>query len=121
MKRLTREQLQSRKDRAVRFLRDVVGDDERADEVARESLESYAERRQFALVNPRRRCTQIVNTGGSSMAQAKRNWRIASASLRRKRTNCKTNSTRSRRSLPQKKTKARKKTARGKSSAPASD
>jgi hypothetical protein len=53
-KALTREQLQSRKDKAVRFTRDVVGDADRADEIASESLEDYAERRQIQLSNPRR-------------------------------------------------------------------
>src|SRR5215831_4824256 len=54
MKSLTREQLQSRKDRAVRFLRDVKDLPERADEVEDEDLESYAERRKIQLINPRR-------------------------------------------------------------------
>ena len=46
-KSLTREQIQSRKDKAVRFTRDVLDDPERAEEIAEESLESYAERRGF--------------------------------------------------------------------------
>lgn len=52
--RLTREQLQSRKDKAVRFTRDVLYDDDRADEIAEESLDDYAARRRIALLNPRR-------------------------------------------------------------------
>jgi hypothetical protein len=55
VKRLTREQIQTRKDQAVRFTRDVVGDPERAEEIADESLEAYAERRGFEITNPRRR------------------------------------------------------------------
>jgi hypothetical protein len=39
VKALTRTQLQSRKEKAVRFTRDVLGDPERADEIADESLE----------------------------------------------------------------------------------
>ena len=54
MKRLTREQVQSRKAKAVRFVRDVVGDPERAEEIAAESLESYAARRKLQISNPRR-------------------------------------------------------------------
>src|SRR5262249_10343406 len=54
MKRLTREQLESRKARAVRFLRDVKDLPERADEVEDEDLESYAERRKIQLINPKR-------------------------------------------------------------------
>jgi hypothetical protein len=38
---LTREQLEGRKEKAVRFTRDVVGDPDRADEIAEESLEDY--------------------------------------------------------------------------------
>jgi hypothetical protein len=54
VKALTREQVQSRKDKAVRFTRDVLGDPDRADEIADESLESYAERRGFTITNPGR-------------------------------------------------------------------
>jgi cell shape-determining protein MreC len=56
MKTLTREQLQQRKDKAVRFVRDVLQDPERADEIADESLEDYAERRRITIQNRRRRC-----------------------------------------------------------------
>lgn len=55
MKQLTRKQLEGRKAKAVRFVRDVVGDAERADEIAAESLEDYAARRKFEIVNPQRR------------------------------------------------------------------
>jgi len=61
VKALTREQLQSRKDRAVRFVRDALDDSERADEIEDESLEDYAERRKFELINPRRN-TRMPNT-----------------------------------------------------------
>jgi hypothetical protein len=53
MKTLTRKQLQSRKAQAVRFARDVLGDDERAAEIEDESLEDYAERRHIKLSNPK--------------------------------------------------------------------
>lgn len=53
-KSLTREQLQGRKDKAVRFVEDVLGDPERAAEIEDESLEDYAERRKIQIVdNPR--------------------------------------------------------------------
>jgi hypothetical protein len=42
VKSLTREQLQPRKNQAVRIVRDVVGDPEGAAEVADEDLEDYA-------------------------------------------------------------------------------
>jgi predicted RNase H-like nuclease (RuvC/YqgF family) len=53
--KLSREQLQGRKEKAVRFVRDVLGDPDRAEEIERESLEDYAERREFQITNPRRR------------------------------------------------------------------
>ena len=57
VKELMSDQVQDRKDKAVLFLRNVVQDFDRADEVEEESLESYAERRGFEIVanNPERR------------------------------------------------------------------
>jgi vacuolar-type H+-ATPase subunit I/STV1 len=55
MKSLTREQLQARKEQAVRFTANVLGDSDRADEIADESLEDYAERRKIQLTNPQKR------------------------------------------------------------------
>lgn len=49
---LSREQIQGRKDRAVRFTRDVVGDPDRAAEIESEDIESYAERRRLTMANP---------------------------------------------------------------------
>ena len=60
MKRLTREQVEARKGKAVRFVEDVLGDSERADEIADESVESYAQRRRFEIINPQRR--RVVST-----------------------------------------------------------
>jgi len=54
VKTLTRKQLESRKEKAERFLRDVLDDPERADDIADESLEDYAEGRQIQIAgNPR--------------------------------------------------------------------
>ena len=50
--RRTIEQIETAKDRAVNFLRNVLHDDERADEVENESLEDYAERKRILIVNP---------------------------------------------------------------------
>ncbi len=58
----TREQLQSRKDKAVRFTRDVLEDDDRADEIENESLEDYAERRGFTITNPSKRNRKKMST-----------------------------------------------------------
>ncbi len=49
---LTRAQVQRRKDQAVRFTRDVLGDTGRAGEIEAESLEDYAAMRGFELQNP---------------------------------------------------------------------
>ena len=53
MKSLTRKQLETRKAQAVRFSRDVLSDDDRADEIEDESLDEYAERRHIKLTNPK--------------------------------------------------------------------
>jgi len=66
---LTREQLQSRKDRAVRFLRDIKDDPERASEVEDEDLESYAQRRKIELINPRRKAMPGGNGGNGRTKQ----------------------------------------------------
>lgn len=55
MKRLTREQVESRKEKAVRFTDNVLGDSDRADEIADESVESYAERKRIEITNPNNR------------------------------------------------------------------
>jgi hypothetical protein len=49
---LSREQVQGRKDKAVRFVRDVVGDPDRAAEIEAEDVEAYAERRKLRVDNP---------------------------------------------------------------------
>src|SRR5215472_6485262 len=59
-KTLSRDQLQARKDKAVRFVRDVLNDPDRADEIDEESLEDYAERRKIRLTNPSGRVTVIM-------------------------------------------------------------
>ena len=62
MKQLTRDQLQSRKEKAVRFVRDVLADPNRAEEIADESLEDYAERRKIQITNPSKRKKAIMAT-----------------------------------------------------------
>jgi len=61
VKQLTREQVESRKEKAVRFVRDVLNDPERADEIADEDTDSYAERRHIEIANARRR-TVVLRT-----------------------------------------------------------
>ncbi len=67
---LTWEQVQGKKDKAVRFLRDVVGDelvahtdstgDELADEIEAESVEAYADRKGITMANPLRTGREII-------------------------------------------------------------
>jgi hypothetical protein len=59
-KTLSRDQVQSRKDKAVRFVHDVLHDPDRADEIEEESLEDYAERRKITLTNPSGRVAEIM-------------------------------------------------------------
>jgi hypothetical protein len=69
-KHRTRAQVESSKAKAERFVRDVLQDDDRADEIADESVESYAERRHFEIENPGgarrsvRRATAPSEAGG---------------------------------------------------------
>jgi hypothetical protein len=69
LKTLTAAQLQSRKDQASRFVRDVLGDPERADELEEESLEDYADRRKISIVNQRRSKQNMANGGTSRTKQ----------------------------------------------------
>ena len=62
VKALTRDQLGSRKEKAVRFTRDVLGDSDRAEEIADEGIEDYAERRGIQITNPSRRRKAIMAT-----------------------------------------------------------
>jgi hypothetical protein len=59
-KTFTRDQLQSRKDKVARFVRDVLHDSDRAEEIEDESLEDYAAMRKFEVVNPARRRRDIA-------------------------------------------------------------
>ena len=53
MKTLTRKQLEARKARAVRFVRDALENDDKADDIEDESLEDYAEHRHIKIANPK--------------------------------------------------------------------
>jgi hypothetical protein len=58
---VTYDQVEARKEKAVRFLRDVVRDDDRADEVEDESVEDYADRKGLVIKNPQKRTTDMAN------------------------------------------------------------
>ena len=53
MKTLTREQLEQRKAKAVRFPRNLREDDELANEIEDESLEECVEHRRIEILNPK--------------------------------------------------------------------
>src|SRR5262249_55650408 len=55
------DQAASKKDKAERFVRDVLGDDDRADEISSESVESYADRKKLNIVDNRGRLTLMAN------------------------------------------------------------
>ena len=50
-KEYTADQVQAKKDKAVQFLRDVVGDDDKADEFDDMDLDEYAEHKNIQIVN----------------------------------------------------------------------
>ena len=66
---MTYAQVEARKEKAVRFLRDVVGDDDRADEVEDESVEDYATRKRLVIENTAQRRVNTVANGDDSMTK----------------------------------------------------
>jgi hypothetical protein len=62
----TRDQVAAMKDKAVRFLRDVVGDPDRAQEFEEMDAEDYAEHKHIQIENPSSRTT-IHKTGVDNM------------------------------------------------------
>jgi hypothetical protein len=70
VKRLTREQAEARKEKAVRFTDNVLDDPDRADEIADESLESYAERKGIEITNPHKRRNTVARTKTRAELQA---------------------------------------------------
>jgi hypothetical protein len=53
-KQATYEQVERKKDKAVQFPRDVVGDDDKADDFDDMSVGGYAEHKHIQITNPRR-------------------------------------------------------------------
>ena len=58
----TTDEAQKTKERAVRFVRSVLRDDERADELEAEPLASYARRKRIEIINPRTEGRGIMAT-----------------------------------------------------------
>jgi predicted RNase H-like nuclease (RuvC/YqgF family) len=55
MKTLTRDRVEKMRTKAINFVRDVVGDSDKADEIAGLSVDEYAQRKKITIVNPRRK------------------------------------------------------------------
>jgi hypothetical protein len=53
-RRLRAGRFKPKRIKAVQFLRDVVGDDDKADEFDDMDVEAYAERKHIQIINPRR-------------------------------------------------------------------
>ena len=52
-KQLTYDQVAAKNDKAVQFLSEVVGDDDKADDFDDMSVEEYADKKHIQIVNPR--------------------------------------------------------------------
>jgi len=64
MKDKTYQQAEAMQIKAVRFLRDVVGDDEKANEIEELSVSEYAERKGLRLTNPSQKTNSKNERGG---------------------------------------------------------
>lgn len=62
MRSITRETAEAKKQKAARFVRSVLGDDERASQIEAESADDYAERKGFAISNPKRKTMATTTT-----------------------------------------------------------
>ncbi len=69
-KERTYEQAEAAQDKAVRFLLDVVGDEEKAAEIEDLSVSEYAERKNFIITNPSSRLgSTLVDTRGARVTR----------------------------------------------------
>ena len=68
-KQLTADQVQAKKDRAVQFLRDVVGDDDKADAFDDMDLDEYAEHKRIEIVNRGKRSLNMAGNGNGRTKQ----------------------------------------------------
>jgi hypothetical protein len=81
----TREQVEKMQDKAVRFLRDVVGDSSKADEIDDMSLEEYADKKRIHLANPGRMKKAIKKAKRAVKRAAKKLTRKTKKNPKRKR------------------------------------
>lgn len=71
-KQKTREQVEKMQQKAVRFLREVVKDDDKADEIADMSISEYAAKKHVTLTNPGRSSWKKRHSAILSAARKKR-------------------------------------------------
>ena len=70
MKSKTLDQVERMKDKAARFVRDVLGDDDRAQEIEDESAESYSDRKRIEIVdNPQRKNAPMATQTKAELVQ----------------------------------------------------
>ena len=62
MKQLTHEQVEAKKDKAVRFAENFSDDPAKADDIDDEDLESWAERHRIQIINSNRRNRNMADT-----------------------------------------------------------
>lgn len=68
---MTYDQVSAGKDKVERFVRNVLQDDDRADEIADESVESYADRKHYVISNPLERSpSRMANGNGDPRTKA---------------------------------------------------
>jgi len=67
---LTREQAQARKDAAVRFAENVLGDSDKADDIESEGLDDWVERKRITLIDNPRRNSSMANGNGDPRTKA---------------------------------------------------
>jgi hypothetical protein len=66
----TFKQVEATKAKAARFVRDALGDDDRADDIEDESPEDYADRKGITITNPGRRTIMANGNGNNGMTKA---------------------------------------------------
>jgi hypothetical protein len=70
MKSKTFDQMERMKDKAAQFVRDVLGDDDRAQEIEDESVESYSDRKRIEIVdNPQRKNAPMATQTKAELVQ----------------------------------------------------
>ena len=67
---MTYEQIAARKEKAVRFVRDVLDDEDHASDIDGESVEDYAARKHLVIDNPQRRREAPMANGNGDLTKA---------------------------------------------------